>query len=489
MSNVLGIGHSGLAAAKKQMATTAHNISNVNTEGYTRQRAEQQANRPVGRGNLVMGTGVDVSSVKRIHDELVDKKLYGATTEGSFHDERSFHLGQLEEIFNEANGEGLNKVLNDFFNTFRELSTNPDNESLKSVVRDQAQLVTQDFRRISNRLEEIERNLEGRLRLYVQDVNHLLDNVAHLNIKITELEIAGGETGDLRDQRDVAIKSLSEYFELETFTNERNQCIVNVVGAGPIVAGGTVQHLQATVGKINGNTLAPSEENQLFVFFENKTAFNLADKFKKGKMQGIFETHQTEVKNTRESIDNIAYNLVMATNTLHRKGYINTKLPLDENGQLDSSKYKAITGINFFNEPTEKQGAAAKIDLSSLVKEDPIYIAAAAAPNSPGDNRVALSISKLQHERFFNNNTSSFEDEYLKNVGSLGLASSKSQMNADQSKGIIAQIKTLRERVSGVSLDEEATNMMQFQQAYEASAKVMKASDDMFNSLMSLFRS
>lgn len=487
MSNVLGIGQSGLAAAKKQMATTAHNISNVNTEGYTRQRAELQANRPVGRGNLVMGTGVDVTNVKRIHDELVDKKLFTATSEHSFHEERSFHLGQIEEIFNETNGEGLNKVLNDFFNTFRELSTHPDNESLKSVVRDQAQIVTQDFRRISTRLEDIERNLEGRLRLYIQDINSLLDNVAALNVKVAELEVAGGETGDLRDQRDIAVKNLSEYFELETFTNERDQYILNVVGAGPIVAGGTVQHLEATIGK-NPNSLDSNNDNNLYVYFAGKTAFNLADKFKKGKMHGIVETHQSEVKNTKDNIDNIAYNLIMATNTLHRKGYINTTLPLDENGQIENGKYKAITGINFFQEPNQKTGAAATIDLSSLIKEDPIYIASAAAPNSPGDNRVALSIAKLQHERFFNDGTASFEDEYLKNVGSLGLASAKSKINADQSNGIVAQIKTLRERVSGVSLDEEASNMMQYQQAYEASARVIRASEDMFNSLLTMMK-
>lgn len=487
MSNVLGIGHSGLAAAKKQMATTAHNISNVNTEGYTRQRAELQATRPITHGGVLIGTGVDVSNVKRIHDELVDKKILSATTEHSFHEERTFHLGQLEEIFNESNGEGLNKVLNNFFNAFRELSTQPDNESLKSVLRDKAQLVTQDFSRISTRLEDIESNLEGRLRIYVEDVNSLLDTVAKLNIKTTELEITGGETGDLRDQRDTAIKNLSEYFELETFINEKGQYIVNVAGAGPIVAGGTAQKLQASIGK---STFEQSKngDNELFVFFANKTAFNLADKFRKGKMQGIFETHNKEIKTTKQNMDEIAYNLIMATNTIHRKGYINAKLPLDENGQLNIGNYKAINGIDFFKEPTEKKGAASNIDLGALIKEDPIYIAAAAAPNSPGDNRIALSIAKLQHERILNDNTSSFEDEYLKNVGGLGLASSKSKINTDQSKGIVAQIKTIRDRVSGVSLDEEATNMMQFQQAYEASAKVIKASDDMFNTLMTMIR-
>lgn len=488
MNNVLGIGHSGLAAAKKQMATTAHNISNVNTEGYTRQRAELQANNPIGRGNLVMGTGVDVAHVRRINDELLDKKLQGATSDNSFHEERTYQLGQVEEIFNEANGEGLNKVISDFFNAFRELTTQPDNETLKSVLRDKAQLVCQDFRRISDRIDNIEKNIEGRLRIYTEDINTMIDNIAALNIKISELEIAGGETGDLRDQRDVQIKNLSEYFEIETFTNERNQCVVNVLGVGAVVAGGTTQHLQSTVGRPEFS-LANDNQKSLYVYFENKSSFNLADKFKKGKMQGLYETYNGDLKNCKDNIDDIAYNLTLATNTLHRKGYVNAKLPLDENGQLILGDFKAITGINFFEEPTSKNGAASSIDLSSLVKENPVYIAAAAAPNSPGDNRVALSISKLQHEKLFNNGTASFEDQYLKNVGSIGLASSKSKVNLDQSKGIVAQVKTLRDRVSGVSLDEEATNMIQYQQAYEASAKVIKASDDMFNSLLSMLKS
>lgn len=487
MSNVLGIGHSGLAAAKKQMATTAHNISNVNTEGYTRQRAELQANRPIGRGNLVMGTGVDVSQVKRINDELVDKRMQAASTDHSYHEERSFQLGLIEEIFNESDGEGLNKVLNNFFNAFRELSTQPDNETLKSVLRDKAQLVAQDFRRISDKTEDVEKNIEGRLKIYTEDINSMLDNIANLNVKISELEISGGETGDLRDQRDLQVKNLSEYFEVETFTNERNQYVVNVIGVGAVVAGGTTQHLQSTVGR-SENSLIDDNQKTLYVYFENKSSFNLMDKFKKGKMQGLYETYNNELKKSKDSIDDIAYNLILATNTLHRKGYVNASFPLDENGQLITGDFKAITGINFFQEPNSKHGAAATIDLSSLIKENPIYIAAAAAPNSPGDNRVALSIAKLQHERIFNNNTASFEDLYLNNVGSIGLASSKSKINLDQAKGIVSQVKTLRDRISGVSLDEEATNMMQYQQAYEASARVIKASDDMFNSLMNMIR-
>jgi flagellar hook-associated protein 1 FlgK len=124
--------------------------------------------------------------------------------------------------------------------------------------------------------------------------------------------------------------------------------------------------------------------------------------------------------------------------------------------------------------------------LNQLILDDPVYIASALEPNSPGDNRVAIAISKLQHEKIANQGESTLEEDYLRNIGVIGLATSKAKLNEEQTKGMLAQIVTLKERVSGVSLDEEAANMIKFQHAYEASAKVISASEEMFNSLLKL---
>ena len=151
-SSLLNIGHTGMNASKKALQTTTHNISNANTEGYSRQEARMETNKPKRVGSNIYGTGVHVKSVKRAHDTLVEKKLSKTITEHKFFDERNFQLNQVQDIFNEINSDGLNKILNRFFNSFRELSNQPENQTIRSLVRDNAKLVVDDFHRIDEHL-------------------------------------------------------------------------------------------------------------------------------------------------------------------------------------------------------------------------------------------------------------------------------------------------------------------------------------------------
>ena len=115
-ADLLSIGKSGLFASKKSLETTGHNISNVNTEGYSRQQVKQTSNMPIGSGNHVQGSGVRISGIKRIHDEHVENRLRDNHNNKSFFDGRSDMLSQVEEIFNEVDNEGLNKLVSKFFN-------------------------------------------------------------------------------------------------------------------------------------------------------------------------------------------------------------------------------------------------------------------------------------------------------------------------------------------------------------------------------------
>ena len=128
--------------------------------------------------------------------------------------------------------------------------------------------------------------------------------------------------------------------------------------------------------------------------------------------------------------------------------------------------------------------AAEYIDLSDEVKEDVNNIATALNPNSPGDNRIAIAISRVQHEKILNDGMVSFEEHYLKSIGDIGLQSAKAQIDTEQSSGIVAQLQSMKERISGVSLDEEAANMVRYQNAYEASAKMIRVSDEMFKAVL-----
>lgn len=484
-ADLLKIGQSGLFAAKQSMSTTSHNIANANTDGYSRQEVRTENSITLPEGDYVLGTGVEIQSIKRSHDELVEKKLNTSITNHKFNEERTLQLGHVEEIFNEINSEGMNKIMNRFFNSFRELSNQPENETVRNVVKENAKIVVGDFHRIQANLDDVRGSINKKLTLAINEINGLANTIGKLNKEINIQEVSGGMANDLRDQRDRAIRTLTEFFPIQTYTDNEGQFVVNIEGVGSIVAGGLVQELTVGAAVNKGETSA--DKGDIQVYFASRPGVPMTEKVKGGTLGALIKTRNEEVVGLEKQIDELAHGLVLATNAIHRRGFANHPVPVDAEGiPIPNAAQKQVTGINFFKEPLDLKRAAEYITLSDEVEADANNIAAALEANKPGDNRVALAISKLQHEKVLAGGNATFEEQYLKSVGNIGLQAGKSKIDEEQSHGILAQAKSFKERLAGVSLDEEAANMVRYQNAYEASAKVIKASDEMFRAVLNL---
>lgn len=486
-TDLLQIGRSGLMVSKKSLETTGHNISNANTEGFSRKRVQQQSNPPIGDGNVVVGTGVRIKNIQRFSDDYVEKTVARSTSMHSFFEERTNLLSQVEEIFNEVNSDGLNKVLAKLFNSFRELSNQPENEVVRSVVRESARIVVRDFHRISEHLQGIVGAMDRKLEKMTVDINSLLNHIGELNAQITELENGHGDAGDIRDERDLAIKNLSEFFEVQTYSDERGNYVIAADGVGTLVVGRNVQEI--AVGNADQVTDQSTHYGSKEIYFKSRPHSNISNLFQKGMLSAVIETRNKEVKNLQDQVDQVAFELSKTINAVHRRGFSNKPISVDEQGNVrEIASQGKIQGLNFFREPTKVFNAAASMDLSNEVKEDLRNIVTAIEPNSPGDNRVALAISKLQHEKVFLEGTTTLEEYYLKSLGNIGLSTSKAKLDEEQSKGILAQHQSIRERISGVSIDEETANMVKFQQAYDAASRVIRTSDEMFKSVLDMWR-
>jgi flagellar hook-associated protein 1 FlgK len=487
-ADLFSIGRSSLRTSKKALETTSHNIANSNTEGYSRQRITMETGTPLPSGKNVFGSGVNVQSVKREHDSLVEKKLNNSLTQNKFDEERTTHLGRVEEIFNEINSDGMNKIMNRFFNTFRELSNQPENEVVRSIVRDNANIVVGDFQRISQSITDVKVQIDAGLDQAVADVNSQADIIASLNKEIVRLENMGGESGDLRDLRDRAVTQIAEYFPITSYEDGQKQYVVNIEGAGSIVAGGVTNPLLAA--KVGGDGVGSYKgEGKIDIYFASKTDSPITGKLRTGRVGALLQTRNDEVTNLRKQVDEMAHGLVHSTNAIHRRGFINKPIATDPQGNIiNDPRNGKVTGINFFKEPLNMKQAAHFLDLSDAVKGDLNNISTGLSPNSPGDNRIAVAISKLQHEKLLGEGSRTFEESYLQSVGKIGLAVAKSKVNFEQSGGIHAQAKSIKERISGVSIDEETTNMVRYQHSYDASAKMIKAADEMFNSVLGMMR-
>ena len=485
MSTLLEIGKTGLFASKKSLETTGHNIANTNTKGFSRQRVEQQSNRPIAKHGLLLGTGTNVREVKRVHDSNVEKRFNSALSNHHFFDERSVQLSRIEKAFNEIDVEGLHKVLGKFYNSFRQLANKPEDESIRALVRDNAQLVVRDFRTLRQQLDDAARAIDRKIENGIVEINEQIRSISELNVKIRALEAGRHETGDFRDRRDKAVRKLSEYFTLHYYYDNKGSFTLSARGVGSLVVGG-IGNKFATAYKSkeeSSNNMA----NSIEVYMGQGSQYKVTERFREGILASLVKLRNKDIRNLQDNMDNIAYELVQTVNSIHRQGFANRNIPVDAEKAPAFFDEKGPTfKINFFKEPEKRHEAALDIDLSDAIKEDLSNMVTALSANKPGDNRVALAISKLQHEKIMDNGTTTLEENFLKNVGRIGLKAQKAQFDREHSKGILNQVDSLRERISGVSIDEEAANMIKFQNAYEASAKVMTTADTMFKAVLSI---
>jgi len=481
LADLLGIGKSGLSASKKSLEVTSHNIANANTEGYSRQKIIQTSAVPVLKDGLITGTGARVVDIRRQDAPHIARRLASTITENEYYKERVSQLDQVEHIFNEIDSDGLHKILNGFFNSFRELANQPENETIRSVVRDDARMVVKDFHRIRDTLDSLARNIDRKLETEVENINQNLHFIGKLNTKIASLESVGGETGDLRDQRDESLRNLSEYFKVHTYMDEKNRFVVSVNGVGTLVSAAEVQELgvRGTDEMTSSNGMSGSLE----IFFKNRPNNPISSKIDNGRVGSLLKTRNKDIYDLQNKMDQIAYDFSHTVNAIHSKGYKST--PVDPNNPEQLNKN---TNILFFNTINNIKNASMELELSDAVEQDLGNIVTALAPNSPGDNRIALAISKLKDEKIMDNGTATIEEQFLKSIGNVGLQSGKARLDSEQSEGLLAQAKALKERITGVSIDEEAADMIRFQHAYEASAKVLKTADEMFRTVLDIKR-
>ncbi|MBF0314967.1 MAG: flagellar hook-associated protein FlgK [Oligoflexia bacterium] len=483
--DLLSIGHSGMSAAKKSLHTTGHNIANVNSENYSRQRVIQTARDPLGEGNYLIGTGTNVRTIERVHDKFLERRINSMLSEHHFNLERQAQLSNLEVIFNEINSEGMTTSISNFFNSFRELSNNPGSETARSFTRENARLLVNNFHKIKESMAQSLVHINNKIDESVMDINSILANIANLNVKIREMESSNGESGDLRDERDLNINKLSHFFTAESYLDDAGRYVVSARGLGTLVVGGIAQELRAYS--------PPREEttNDYFagakeIYLNNK---KVSQSFIQGKIGAYYATRENEIQMLQERVDEIAWNLATAVNEVHQRGFANKPIAVDEKGNFSAVDVAESTGLQFFHLPKTQFQAAELLDLAPEIKADLANIATAMAPNSPADNRIALAIAKLQNQALSSDGRRTAEEDYLQSVSMLAMNAARVKVSSEQSEGLLAQTKFFKETISGVSIDEETANLVKYQHAFDASARVMRVADDMFKAVLGIMPS
>lgn len=458
-------GKRSLMNSQTALQTVGHNIANKSTEGFSRQRVELQTNVPIGEGNLQIGMGARAGVVTRTNNPWLEKQIQKEGMNMGFQDSRADALARVEQVYNEQNNKGLNQYVTDFFNAFRELSNNPESLASRTMVRETSVAMTKDFARVTNQLNAVQEDLDGQIKTTVEEINELSKELASLNEKIQMIEVQKTPANDERDRRDVVLKKLGERIDI-SFAEGRDGMVTVTAGRTAVLVSGTGSS-ELKAKEVDG-------KNKVEVFFVGTSGLpaNITEQISGGRIGGALDVRDKVIEGLLGHVDNMAYTLAKEVNKAHIEGY-------DRAGRK---------GVLFFDMPENVKGAASSFNLNKTLFNDVGRIASGATPGAPGDNTVANVISSLQYSQVMDGGTSTIDDYYNTQVGQIGAVAQRAVKSQESQKNVMSQLTNIRESVSGVSLDEETTKMIEFQKTYDASARLIKTADEMFDTILNLKR-
>lgn len=469
--STMDIGKRSMANSQTSLQTVAHNIANKNTEGYSRQRVDVVTNEPVSEGRLRLGMGARAATVSRINNPYLEKQLEREGTTLGYVEGRADLMGRVEQVYNEQQTKGLNQYMGEFFNSFRELSNNPESVAARSMVKESAEFLTKNFQHVNQQLGSIQADADFRIATKVEEINQLTKEISSLNMKIANVEVTGAPANDERDRRDELVKELGNKVNIKYAEGKSGQLTITAGNTAVLVSGSSCCELQcAPTGE-----RVDKKEGNFDIFYkssEYSTPFNVTKQLTGGEIGGLLNVRDEVINRSLDKLDELAYSLATEVNKAHVEGFDR----YDQTGQM------------FFNQPGTMKGASQTIAVAKDIREDVNRISAAAQDQAPGDNRIANIISALEYKQALQGGTSTFDNFYSGMVGQIGIEAQRANSAMESQKDIVSQLKNIRESISGVSLDEETTKMIEFQKAFDASARLIKTADEMMDTVLNLKR-
>lgn len=456
LNSLMETGKRGVLTHQEVLTVIGHNIANVNTEGYSRQRANLGTTLPANDVNYgQIGTGVQVDSITRARDALMDEQVRTENSTLGHWERANTALGQLEGIFLEPDDYGFNDVLNDFWDAWSDLANNPDSSSARTVLRERTIHMTDTFNNFDADIKLVEQQLDEEFVNLVDELNNIGGGIADLNIKIRLAESVGQNANDLRDERDRLLDTMSKL--IQTKYSENEDGTMNVYINGDIFVQEN-QYRALDTRNIIRNDVTVSE----LIWDDNNSEVVLNS----GTLAGIVKVRDDDCEFMRNRLDELANAIIENVNGLHHEGY-----------GLNGSH-----GTYFFD---QYSSGAANIRLSDTILSDANTIAAAGT-NAPGDNTAALDIAALSNKLIMNGGTETFADHYANTVADLGARKQTAEMYYSQADAVDTQLSNLRQSFQGVVMDEELTELIRFQQAYNASARVITVANEMMDVVIRL---
>ena len=559
LNSSLNMGQRALSINQRAMQTVGHNIANQETEGFSRQQVRSGTSAPDPTG---LGGGADAQPTSRVYDKFVQRKILQENPRSEMFKSRGEFLQKIEIIFSETEGNGLHKALNEFWNSWSQLSNQPESEPARMRVKEQSDVLASRFRGMHSQLSCLRKEINGRLVATVNKVNELGQKVAELNRQIFSYEGRQRVANDMRDARNQAIEELSALVDVNSFEDPNGRTTVIIGRDWTLVEGINRYQLD---GKMKGGELGMLNIDGVST---NDNRRDLTRTFREGEMAEMLRMRDDTIVEYQKNLDEIAFSLAGKVNKIHASGTginsaaemmkstfglnsaaLNQPLPFLKDGIF---QLHLVDPHNEILETYEIEVQAGKDTLSDIVKrlnqtvndpglvqasiegdgslllqsgtdykfifgEDQSSLAQVLGLNSffdtlkgaediqlsghilentnnistgkdliPGDNRIALEIAKLQTRPTMRDETMTFDEYYNGVLTGMGLKIQRNNTEQAQQESMVKQFKEIRSSISSVNMDEELADMMQYQKAYEASARFINTIDKMMETVINM---
>lgn len=583
MSGLFGtfnISKRGLNVAQTTIDVTAHNIANANTEGYSRQRAEISAFRPMNTVSGIgqIGTGAQVDAIQRVRDTFLDYQIRGENSSLGRNQIRSNFLYEIETVFNEPTENGIATLVGKFFDGFQELSKHANSSNSRTVAAQQALALTDALNATYKKFVDLKKNAQDELKNEVSEVNSILDQVKDLNKQIAQVTTSGQMPNDLLDKKDVLLDTLSSKFNITVSEGEFSGTNIkagdsgkmvygNLVNANPNSEGARLSYISKVerdgdllVVRYNkrGDTtneestqtvkIACGSEKEAIEFqkelestrvvwanedgqlvksdgypVKNNSVLTKEEfmlfKQTQGSMSGNMSI-QSDIDVYIDDINKLAKSIALSVNAVHsgttEVGGEMDKYPLFVNNNIaEYNSERELTNIldTLYGESEINAG---NITINKEILKNVMLIKTKENDNKygntshntedgEGDGSRALAIAKLRDNlmriqdingkinsredlKLSKGSTTELEndisgmsiDSFFKDmIDKLGVQAQESNRLVENQSIMLSELLNSRSAVSGVSIDEEVANLVAFQHAYSANAKVISTIDEL----------
>ncbi len=550
LAAALNVGKTSMFTNQKSLEITGNNIANVNTEGYSRQKAVFSDFPSLKFGSFFVGQGVKITDIVREHDVFISEQLLDKSQQLGQEDAKATPLAELERIFS-VGEENLATEIDRFFDSWQALSTNPSGQVERDMTIQRGELLSSAFNTVARDLDDVRGNINETVMSEIDGVNLKLRQIADLNARIQTLKANGRSPNSFLDRRDTLLQEVTYTLGVQSYEEPTGALNIQLPGGLPLVQNSTALQLKAVP---KGDELSLQVE-------VGTTSFEVEGKNLGGKFRGLLELRDEFIPGLKKDLDLTAYEIVQKVNNLHEAGTGldgSTGVPFFNNpGNHASQEYVApdlatafssgnvslevagvTTDIAFGGGSLEDlrdaiNGSAANVSASvdqlddgnyvltvlpnnhndsinfdmddiggayakpkftmanmsqlmSMSVQDPVKVAAGNS-SAPGDNTNALAISALKDQNAVNDEDT-FVSFYGKMTARVGIEAGQNRLSQSGAEDSLTQLKNMRDGAVGVSLEEEMISLIKFQRGFEASAKLLSTVDEMMGTVMNIRR-